>query len=454
LTGDDFTDTAIFLDPSHPAEDPSHRIMRQVLLAVIEQQDMRVVQPNTIFLNYDYMYQDCIGILSRISGYPITFFSVLQTIPGICIAGGAAYKSLPIVDYNSVLYPQSDIDLWIYGETDEDREQTFRQLVSYIDQVCPESFYACAHGNLTVITTFGCTLQVIYTNETRPEGLLCKFDMDHVQVGLITSEQRVIISIKAVLAFLTKTTYMYSYSIPRAYKAHELGYRVKTIFGGSISSEKLENYKQSNLYIDYNFNYIVHPNVIHPEESLTEEDKNRTIFLIKKIMNLTSVTTSAQTVVDNFNYFDNGIENYAKHRIHYLDFSHEVNHDIAARYRALPNTKQSIILHIKLPVLPGVITRKETIIELSDISGLNPRNNERILRFIRDVTKGKIQGYEDIKAHTPRFIHSGSGNIEPCSKFIGQQDYIQATLVLFLLDNYKPVMRFGRIDVYNRNLTC
>ena len=146
------------------------------------------------------------------------------------ILGGGAVNIMLDATLQPTDFPGSDIDIFIYGQTPDIRQNKVNQLLQYFeDQVYPSRrhFYA-VRGSVVSIYIDDCptVFQIISGISKTILDILHYFDMDHLRVAYQNGE--FYMTIEAAEAFRTKTSYVHGYGTKplRIWKAVSRGYNL------------------------------------------------------------------------------------------------------------------------------------------------------------------------------------------------------------------------------------
>ena len=147
----------------------------------------------------------------------------------VILAGGAVNIMLDAT-LQPTDFPGSDIDIFIYGQTSDIRQNKVNQLLQYFaDQVYPNRrhFYAM-RGSVISIYIDECptVFQIISGNSKTILDVLHYFDLDHLRVAYQNGE--FYMTMEAAEAFRTKTSYVRGYGTKplRIWKAVSRGYNL------------------------------------------------------------------------------------------------------------------------------------------------------------------------------------------------------------------------------------
>jgi hypothetical protein len=181
----------------------------------------------------------------------------------MCIAGG--YTTIMLYDKKFDDFPDSDIDVYIFGENSE---ETLHNFLSYVSFNYPNTVYSCKKSVINIkINKIGRIIQLIYTTFINPVYLLNTYDASYCKSnpGLITWARFIragkccyylgntYITIDAFETFKSHICYTYSdsYDEDRIYKILKFGLK---IYDSNILDDK--HILKSDQHKKYNEMYV------------------------------------------------------------------------------------------------------------------------------------------------------------------------------------------------------
>ncbi len=248
---------------------------------------------NDTFLQFkedDYVIVENINIFKQnLCNFSFNIINENFNWTNIILSGGATLKCLSPLNYD--INEHSDIDIYIYGEEENDKKNTLIDLLNYFNSLYNDIYYV-VNGCVITLCIHGINrnFQIIYTDYLKKSDIILNFDLDYVQMLFdgenIYSTYDNLISLKyQTTKFMKPTTLM------RIIKAYKKGFSFydKSDF---IDIELLNNNNMFNINKKINKYY-------YPNNSISKE---REIFFIQLIFNTKFVYTDLNNLITNFKY--------------------------------------------------------------------------------------------------------------------------------------------------------
>ena len=235
----------------------------------------------------------------------------------VVIAGGAAAKILG-ANYNRKNARQSDVDIFIFGKTYDERSLIFEQIIdwfkTYDAKTKASSTYYAIRGSVTTIyiKDIPRKFQIISINSSNPYEILSRFDLSHIQWSVLngqffgTPEACV-----AMREKVTRFTNLKNVRVNRMVKALHCGYsifkdnniienhiditgliKLTTEEGSESPAQTLQ--LQKMIRDLYGFYYP-----ISTVDMEMEEEKQHILCMIERDSNATLVTDDPKFVLNN-----------------------------------------------------------------------------------------------------------------------------------------------------------
>jgi len=146
----------------------------------------------------------------------------------VIVAGGSVNLMLDAT-LNPGNYPASDIDLFVYGATKEERQAAVTGLLAYFDGLPGggRKFYAVKQSVVSIfIDDCPTSFQIIAGNAATILDVLHHFDLEHLRMAY--QDGQFYLTLEAVEALKTKTTHVHGYgtNIYRIWKTINRGYNI------------------------------------------------------------------------------------------------------------------------------------------------------------------------------------------------------------------------------------
>jgi hypothetical protein len=186
-------------------------------------------------------------------------------------------------------YSNSDVDLWIYGKTEEERQEKFTNILKYFDKY--ETFYGINHNVITIIIrNIKRNFQVILTNYETKYKVIEEFDMTHIQS--VYDGENVLGTTDFILSLKTQITKIINKDNIKPYrvaKAYNLGY--------SFNNDDVEDYY--TIYEKHKENILCKKNKYL---YINDEPEDRISYLMRKLLGSKLVCSTLKELHDNFVY--------------------------------------------------------------------------------------------------------------------------------------------------------
>lgn len=248
----------------------------------------------------------------------------------VILSGGSCYKCLT----NDIINTSSDIDLWIYGSTD-DKKSTYKRIVKYFNKKENVFTYNIINEGIVTFVFNGKhrNIQLIYTKYETPQCIPNTFDIDYLKMYFdgdnIMATYDCIIALKHRCIFklfkeikpirmIKSILNNFDISVDIAKDVLTKYEKVKQYKDATyvpIDVFKCDNTKLCMLLKEY-FEYYVKNkyiiNVLNKYYYPQNETKSRILFMLNKIFKYDSIEITYHKTIENFKYieFDSDISSY------------------------------------------------------------------------------------------------------------------------------------------------
>jgi hypothetical protein len=198
--------------------------------------------------------------------YKFSFGIIDDDFPwdNVIISGGSTLECISL----HKIHEHSDIDLFIYGETEDDKIEAYNNLLEYFNS--KENLIIGTKYNITYIIykNIPRIYQIIYTTKYTKFDVISDFDLNYVQI--LYDGENVLVTPEFIDSFKTKITKLNHYNTlktSRLYKALYKGFSIKvnkSIYDNYLKLTNLQKlaivnnylYYDENISEDLNFHYI------------------------------------------------------------------------------------------------------------------------------------------------------------------------------------------------------